>query len=114
MSNPAAIDMAEFLDVFLEEGREQLLLLESNILAMERGDHSQEILQVIFRAAHTLKGSSRAMGFLAVGDLTHEMENILDDLRHGALSVNVSIINAGHDADRQRPAGLPGRPGRFS
>lgn len=87
-------DMAEFLDVFLDEGREQLELLEANILAMERGDHSQDILQVIFRAAHTLKGSSRAMGFLAIGDLTHEMENVLDDLRHGTLSVGTPIINA--------------------
>ncbi len=87
-------DMTEFLDVFLDEGREQLALLEANILAMERGDHSQDILQVIFRAAHTLKGSSRAMGFLAIGDLTHEMENVLDDLRHGTLSVGTPIINA--------------------
>lgn len=87
-------DMAEFMDVFLDEGREQLALLEANILAMERGDHSQDILQVIFRAAHTLKGSSRAMGFLAIGDLTHEMENVLDDLRHGTLSVGTPIINA--------------------
>ena len=94
MSTPAVMDMTEFLDVFLDEGREQLSLLESNILAMERGDHSLDILQVIFRAAHTLKGSSRAMGFLAVGDLTHEMENILDDLRHGTLSVDTPIINA--------------------
>ena len=88
------LDMSQYMDVFLDEGREQLDLLEAHILQMERGDHSQEILQVIFRAAHTLKGSSRAMGFLAVGDLTHEMENVLDDLRHGALSVNTPIINA--------------------
>ena len=87
-------EMSEFLDVFLEEGHEQLALLEASILEMERGDHSQDILQVIFRAAHTLKGSSRAMGFLAIGDLTHEMENVLDDLRHGTLSVGTSIINA--------------------
>jgi len=75
-------DMSQYLDVFLDEGREQLLLLETNILQMERGNHTEEMLQILFRAAHTLKGSSRAMGFLAIGDLTHEMENILDDLRN--------------------------------
>ncbi len=88
------IDMAQYLGVFLDEGREQLGLLESNILALERGDHSVERLQVLFRAAHTLKGSSRAMGFAAIGDLTHEMENVLDDLRSATLAVSTPIVNA--------------------
>ena len=87
-------DMAQYMGVFLDEGREQLGLLESNILALERGDHSAEMLQVLFRAAHTLKGSSRAMGFLAIGDLTHEMENVLDDLRNDKLAVATPIVNA--------------------
>ena len=78
----------------MDEGQEQLGLLEASILALERGDHTPETLQVLFRAAHTLKGSSRAMGFLAVGDLTHEMENVLDDLRNGLLAVTTSIVDA--------------------
>lgn len=86
-------DMSQYLDVFLDEGREQLALLEANFLNMERGNHSAEMLQILFRAAHTLKGSSRAMGFLAVGDLTHEMENILDDLRNSKLEVSTPIVN---------------------
>ena len=89
-----ATDMSQYLDVFLDEGREQLALLETNILAMERGNHTTEMLQILFRAAHTLKGSSRAMGFLAIGDLTHEMENILDDLRNDQLVVSTPIVNA--------------------
>ena len=87
-------DMSQYLDVFLDEGREQLVLLETNILEMERGNHTKEMLQILFRAAHTLKGSSRAMGFLAIGDLTHEMENILDDLRNDLLEVTTPIVNA--------------------
>lgn len=87
-------DMSQYLDVFLDEGREQLVLLETNILEMERGNHTPEMLQVLFRAAHTLKGSSRAMGFLAIGDLTHEMENILDALRLETLEVTTPIVNA--------------------
>lgn len=86
-------DMSQFLDVFLDEGREQLVLLEANILEMERGNHTAEMLQTLFRAAHTLKGSSRAMGFLAIGDLTHEMENILDALRQDQLTVSTPIVN---------------------
>ena len=87
-------DMSQYLDVFLDEGREQLALLETNVLEMERGNHTPEMLQVLFRAAHTLKGSSRAMGFLAIGDLTHEMENILDALRLDQLQVTTPIVNA--------------------
>ena len=86
-------DMSQYMDVFLDEGREQLVLLEANILEMERGNHTSEMLQVLFRAAHTLKGSSRAMGFLAIGDLTHEMENILDALRLDQLAVSTPIVN---------------------
>lgn len=89
-----SLDMSQFLSVFLDEGREQLGLLEANILSLERGDHLQEILQALFRAAHTLKGSSRAMGFLAIGDLTHEMENVLDDLRNDRLAVTTPIVDA--------------------
>ena len=91
---PIAADMSQYLDVFLDEGHEQLALLESSVLEMERGNHTPEMLQVLFRAAHTLKGSSRAMGFLAIGDLTHEMENILDDLRLDRITVTTPIVNA--------------------
>ena len=86
-------DMLQYLDVFLDEGREQLVLLEAGFLDMERGDHTSETMQALFRAAHTLKGSSRSMGFLPIGDLTHEMENILDDLRNNKLSVSTPIVD---------------------
>jgi two-component system, chemotaxis family, sensor kinase CheA len=86
-------DMTQYMDVFLDEGREQLALLEANVLQMELGNHTSDMLQTLFRAAHTLKGSSRAMGFLAIGDLTHEMENILDALRGNKLEVTTPIVN---------------------
>jgi two-component system chemotaxis sensor kinase CheA len=88
------MDMSQYLDIFLDEGREQLTMLESNVLTLEGGECSKDVLQVIFRAAHTLKGSARAMGFLAIGDLTHEMENVLDDLRNDKISLSTDIVNA--------------------
>ena len=91
MNNP---DMSQYLGVFLDEGNEQLALLEAEILRMEQGDHSKEILQSLFRAAHTLKGSSRAMGFMEIGNLTHEMENVLDDLRNDKITVTTAIVDA--------------------
>ncbi len=87
-------DMSQFVGVFLDEAHEVLALLESDVLQLERGSDAPELLQSIFRAAHTLKGSSRSMGFLHIGDLTHEMENVLDELRQGHLPVNTAIVNA--------------------
>lgn len=85
-------DMNQYLDLFLQEADEQLEILEQETLKLE-ADPSEERLQVIFRAAHTLKGSSRAMGFSGFAELTHEMENVLDLLRSGRLAVTVECAD---------------------
>lgn len=87
------LDMSQYLDLFLQEGREQLDILEQETLKLEK-DPTQDRLQVIFRAAHTLKGSARAMGYQHFAELTHEMENVLDNLRNGVIQVNVQIADA--------------------
>lgn len=86
-------DMSQYMGVFLDEANEQLELLEQDILKLEQ-EPSQELLQEIFRAAHTLKGSSRAMGFTSMGELTHAMEDVFDKLRQDALTVNGELIDA--------------------
>ncbi|MFW5697658.1 MAG: Hpt domain-containing protein, partial [Fimbriimonadaceae bacterium] len=87
------LDMSQYLDLFLQEAEEQLEILEQETLKLEE-DANSERLQVIFRAAHTLKGSSRAMGLTNFAELTHEMENILDKLRNNELQVNTAIADA--------------------
>lgn len=87
------IDMTQYLDLFLQEADEQLEILEQETLKLER-DPTQDRLSLIFRAAHTLKGSSRAMGYVNFANLTHEMENVLDLLRAGQLQVTTEIANA--------------------
>lgn len=89
----AELDMTQYLDLFLQEADEQLEILEQETLKLER-DPTQDRLSIIFRAAHTLKGSSRAMGFLNFANLTHEMENVLDQLRAGGLILTTDIANA--------------------
>lgn len=89
----AELDMTQYLDLFLQEADEQLEILEQETLKLER-DPTQDRLSIIFRAAHTLKGSSRAMGFLNFANLTHEMENVLDQLRAGGLLLTTDIANA--------------------
>lgn len=87
-------DMTQYLGVFFDEASEQIAILEANILALENEEDRAERLQALFRAAHTLKGSSRAMGFLTIGNLTHEMENVLDLLRKGELTLSPAIVDA--------------------
>jgi len=87
-------DMSQYRQIFLDEGQEQIDVLEEGFLALEGSEADDELLQSLFRAAHTVKGSSRAMEYNNIGELTHEMENVLDDLRNRRLSISTPIVNA--------------------
>jgi len=91
------MDTSEYIALFLEEAAEQINILEQDILLLEQSP-SPDILNEIFRAAHTLKGSSRAMGFTAMGELTHAMEDVFDALRKGEISVTTEMVNRLFDA----------------
>jgi two-component system chemotaxis sensor kinase CheA len=88
------LDMSELLEVFFEETDEQLQHLDEGILALEKNPEDIGIINNIFRAAHTLKGSSATMGFQQIASLTHSMESLLDRLRSGQQSVTSDAINA--------------------
>ena len=84
---------AEDLRVFLDEAEEQLQLMEEDIVRLEKQGDSAELLQEIFRAAHTLKGSSATLGHRKMAEVTHHMENVLDKLRKGKLAVSTALID---------------------
>ncbi len=86
-------DMQQYMSVFLDEATEHIEKLEQSILSLEHSCTS-DLLQEIFRSAHTLKGSSRAMGFGSMGELTHAMEDIFDRLRRDELVVTHDIVDA--------------------
>lgn len=81
------------MEAFLSEVNEELEKLEIEILALETAGYTDKNIQSIFRVAHTLKGSSAAMGFNEMKQLTHEMENVLDQIRHGKLPVTTEAVN---------------------
>ena len=85
---------AEELKVFLEEADEQIELLDEDIVRLEKERENPDLLQEIFRAAHTLKGSSAMVGHQRMAELTHAMESLLDRLRNGELSVSTEMIDA--------------------
>ena len=81
------------LKVFLEEAESLLELLDESIIRLEREADDVELLQEIFRAAHTLKGSSGMLGFDAMAGLTHAMEDLLDRVRKGEHAVTPELID---------------------
>jgi two-component system chemotaxis sensor kinase CheA len=84
---------AEYKELFLEELEEMLQLMDEEILKLEQEGESDRVVQSLFRAAHTLKGSSAAMGFEDIKLLTHEMEQLLDQVRNKAMAVTVPLID---------------------
>jgi two-component system chemotaxis sensor kinase CheA len=82
------------LQLFLEEAAEQIRTLADGLLELERGANDPTIVQALFRAAHTLKGSSATIGHTRMATLTHALENALDALRHGHLEATPSVIDA--------------------
>ncbi|NLL18588.1 MAG: chemotaxis protein CheA [Clostridia bacterium] len=86
-------DISQYLNIFLDEAEEQIQILDETLVLLEQEGENQDLLNKIFRAAHTLKGSSASMGFENMAQLTHAMEGVLDDLRHGELSVTSDIID---------------------
>jgi len=88
-----AIDMSQYMGIFLEESREHLSNLNQHLLKIEKNFQDEESLNEIFRAAHTLKGMASTMGVEDLADLTHHMENVLSALKEGQLKVNTKVIN---------------------
>ena len=82
------------LKVFLEEATEQIELLDEDIVKLEKEGEDPELIQEIFRAAHTLKGSSAMVGHQAMAEVTHNMESLLDKLRNKELKITTVIIDA--------------------
>ena len=79
-------------EVFLNEARELLSNIESDLVLFEAGGDT-ETLNRIFRYFHTLKGSAAIAGFENVSELTHSIENLLDRLRSGTLEVDQHLID---------------------
>jgi two-component system chemotaxis sensor kinase CheA len=83
---------AEDLKLFTDEAEEQLDVLDAALVEME-GEPDPDLLQRIFRAAHTLKGSSATIGHTRMARLTHAMETVLDAVRQGQAVPNAGMVD---------------------
>lgn len=91
---PLTFDLDEDdLKLFTEEADEQLELLDTALVQLE-GEPDPELVQQIFRAAHTLKGSSATIGHKRMASLTHAMESVLDAVRQNRLTPESDVVDA--------------------
>jgi two-component system, chemotaxis family, sensor kinase CheA len=87
------VDMNQYLDMFIEESKEHLQAINANLLLLENDPENIQIVNEIFRSAHTLKGMSATMGFEDMASLTHETENVLDMIRNHKLTITGDIMD---------------------
>lgn len=85
--------MSQYRDLFLSEAVEQIDSLNRALLELERNPEKGEVLGEIFRSVHTLKGMAATMGYEQLTDITHELENLLDQLRSRAVTVSERVMD---------------------
>ena len=89
-----SIDMSQFHEAFFEESFEGLEVMESELLTLDVGEGDVEIINTIFRAAHSIKGGAGTFGFMNVSEFTHVMETLLDEMRDGSREVTQFAVDS--------------------
>lgn len=87
------IDLKQFYQTFFQESEEHIENLESSLLKLEESPDDKELMDGIFRAAHTIKGSAGSIGLISISDFTHLLESILDKLRNHEMQVDSGLVN---------------------
>jgi len=87
------MDLAKYAALFQSESREQLSTMNEELLALERAPAAAEPVSAVFRAVHTMKGMSATMGYATVTALAHELESLLDRVRHSEITVDRSVTD---------------------
>jgi two-component system chemotaxis sensor kinase CheA len=85
------VDLTQFHDAFFEESFEALDAMEAALLKLDIGSPEPELINTIFRVAHSIKGGSATFGFTEIASFTHSLETLLDELRSGTMPVTVAL-----------------------
>ncbi len=86
-------DMQEIMEDFLIEAFEMVEQLDQDLVELEANPEDLELLNRIFRVAHTIKGSSSFLNFDILTSLTHNMEDVLNKARRGELKITPDIMD---------------------
>ena len=87
------LDLTQFHDAFFEESFEALDSMEAALLKLDVGRPDKELINTIFRVAHSIKGGSATFGFTDIASFTHSLETMLDELRSGTMQVTVAMCD---------------------
>jgi len=88
-----SFSLGEYQDIFLEEADELLQELNKNLLELERNPEDEEIINNIFRAAHSLKSSAAFVGLNDLSDLAHRMESLLQGIRDKTNIITPEVVD---------------------
>jgi two-component system chemotaxis sensor kinase CheA len=86
-------DMAEIAQLFVEESMEGLDIIESSLLSLDVGAVDPDVINEIFRAAHSIKGGGGTFGFVEIAEFAHRVETLLDEVRQGQRPVTTEIVD---------------------
>ena len=87
------MDVSQYLEVFIEEAKEHLQALNEHLLILEKEPENENTINEIFRAAHSLKGMSATMGYKRMQHLTHDMENVFQEIRSKNMKVRPELTD---------------------
>ena len=87
------MDVSQYLEVFIEEAKEHLQALNEHLLILEKEPENENTINEIFRAAHSLKGMAGTMGYKRMQHLTHDMENVFQEIRSGKMKVRPELTD---------------------
>ena len=87
------MDVSQYLEIFIDESEEHLQTLSDCIMALEKEPDNKDTINEVFRAAHSLKGMAGTMGFKRMQHLTHDMENVFQEVRSDHIKVTSGMID---------------------
>lgn len=87
------MDVSQYLEIFIDETSEHIQSLSDNIMALESEPDNKDVVNEIFRAAHSLKGMAGTMGFKRMQQMTHDMENVFQEVRNDTIKVDSDMID---------------------
>lgn len=87
------MDVGQYLEIFIDESSEHIQTLSDCIMTLEQEPDNKDTINEVFRAAHSLKGMAGTMGFKRMQHLTHDMENVFQEVRSDKIKVDSAMID---------------------
>lgn len=87
------MDMSKYKGMFISETKEHLQTMNSLIISLEKNPEGKGDIEALFREAHSIKGMAASMGYDAIAELSHKMEDLMDLFRKGELTLNSEAVD---------------------